>query len=73
MEKIILTFTINAKEYRKAKSWIKKQKEKYGPEVGAIGDRFSYEFIPTSLGDIVYINDGLTKKQKCLTDLKNFG
>jgi hypothetical protein len=64
-----LTFTITTEELKKAKNWISKQKKKYGSEVGTIGDRFSYEFIPTSIGTAIFCNDGLTKESECISEI----
>ena len=71
-EEKTLTFTVDAKELKKAEEWMKKQKEKHGSIVGTIGDRFSYEFIPTGLGVMVYCNDGLSNESECLSDIANW-
>ena len=72
MENKKLEFTIDSESLKKAKSWIKKQKEKHGSNVGAIGDRFSYEFIPTGLGDIIYCNDLLSNERICISNLNDW-
>lgn len=69
---IALTFAIDKKEYKIAKKWMKKQKEKLGPEVATIGDRFSYKFTPTGLGVIVSVIDSLANESKILTNFDNW-
>ena len=58
-----LGFPISEKEDKKIREWINKQTE--GQDFrkasgGAIGGRFHYEFIPTSIGTIGTVIDGLT-------------
>ena len=67
-----LTFTIEGKELKKAKKWIKKQKEKHGDRVGTIGDRFSYVFTQTGLGVIISVQDSLTGEKKVLTNFSTW-
>lgn len=62
-----LIFTIEGKELKAAKKWIKKQKKK-NKKVGTIGDRFSYEFAITGIGIGVSVKDALTGKSKDITD-----
>ena len=67
-----IEFVLEGKELEKAEKWIKKQKKKYGDNVGTIGDRFSYRFIPTGLGCIVCVCDALTGKEKSVSDTSNW-
>lgn len=67
-----LTFTVEADELKVAKKWIKEQMKKHGDSIGTAGDRFSYKFTPTGLGDIVSIVDALTGESKLLTNFDNW-
>ena len=62
-----LIFTIEGKELKSAKKWIKKQKKK-NKKVGTIGDRFVYEFSITGIGIGKSVRDCLTGKSKNITD-----
>jgi len=58
-----LGFPISEKEDKKIREWINKQTEGQDFKTatgGAIGGRFHYEFIPTSIGTIGTVIDGLT-------------
>lgn len=67
-----LKFVVESDELKRAKKWMKEQKEKYGDKVGTVGDRFSYKFTPTGLGVIVSIMDSLTGESKLLTDFTHW-
>ncbi len=67
-----ISFELSEEESEKSRKWIKKQKKKHGENTGTMGDRFSYIFTPTGLGDIVYILDGMTGEKELLTDFNNF-
>lgn len=53
-------FPISEEEDKKIQEWIKLQIEKYPNDAGAIGGRFRYEFIVTSIGVIGTIVDSFT-------------
>jgi len=53
-------FPISEEEDKKIQEWIKLQIEKYPCDTGAIGGRFRYEFIGTSIGVIGTVIDGFT-------------
>ena len=51
----MITFEVSDKEMKDIEKWKKKHiKKKHGGSYysGAIGGRFTYSFIPTSIGDI---------------------
>ena len=53
-------FPISEEESKKIKEWMNKQIEKNPSTGGAIGGRFSYKFIPTGVGTIGIVIDGIT-------------
>ena len=53
-------FPISEEENKKIKEWMNKQIEKNPSTGGAIGGRFSYKFIPTGVGTIGIVIDGIT-------------
>lgn len=53
-------FPISEEEDKNIKEWIKNQQEKNPGIGGAVGGRFTYEFIPTGLGTVGTIIDGFT-------------
>lgn len=59
-KKYYLGFPITEEEHKKINEWIDKQTEKYPGNGGAIGGRFSYEFIPTGVGTAGTIIDSFT-------------
>ena len=59
-EKCHLGFHITKEEHEKINAWIEKQMKKHPGNGGAIGGRFSYEFVPTGIGTSGTIIDGFT-------------
>jgi len=53
-------FPISEEEEKKIHEWMDKQMKKNPSNGGAIGGRFTYEFIPTSIGINGTIRDSLT-------------
>lgn len=53
-------FPISEEEEKKIKEWTRKQMEKNPSNGGAIGGRFTYEFVPTGIGISGTIRDSLT-------------
>lgn len=65
-------FPISEKEDKKIKEWMEKQTEGEDFQTktgGAIGGRFSYHFICTSIGDIGKVKDGVTGEELIFRDL----
>ena len=55
-----LGFPITEEEHKKIKEWIDKQMKKHPGSGGAIGGRFTYEFLPTGVGTAGTIIDSFT-------------
>ena len=55
-----LGFPITKEEHEKINAWIDKQMKKHPGNGGAIGGRFSYEFVPTGIGTSGTVIDGFT-------------
>ena len=53
-------FPITEEEENRIKEWTRKQMEKNPSNGGAIGGRFTYEFVPTGIGISGTIRDSLT-------------
>lgn len=64
-----LGFPISEDENKKINAWIDKQNKKNSNNGGAIGGRFHYEFIPTSIGIIGEITDILTNDKFTFREL----
>ena len=64
-----LGFPISEYENKKINAWIDKQNNKNSNTGGAIGGRFHYEFIPTSIGTIGEITDILTNDKFTFREL----
>ena len=62
-------FPISEDENKKITDWIGEQIKKNPSDAGAIGGRFIYEFIPTSIGTIGIVQDTFTKEQLKFQDL----
>lgn len=65
-------FPISEKEDKKIKEWMEKQTEGEDFQTktgGAIGGRFTYQFICTSIGDIGTVIDGFTGEKFTFRDL----
>jgi len=53
-DKVVLTFEITEKQYKKYKRWRNAKKKKEGElYVGAIGGAYTFCFTPTGIGEIV--------------------
>ena len=55
-------FPISEEEEEKINAWKQEIMKKYPANDGAIGGRFTYKFIPTSLGTIGRIVDGFSEE-----------
>lgn len=53
-------FPISEEEHKKINEWIDEQMKKHPGIGGAIGGRFTYEFLPTGIGTAGTIIDGFT-------------
>jgi hypothetical protein len=53
-------FPISEEEHKKINEWIDEQMKKHPGIGGAIGGRFTYEFLPTSIGTAGTIIDSFT-------------
>ena len=53
-------FPISEEEEKRIKEWTRKQMEKNPSNGGAIGGRFTYQFVPTGIGISGTIKDSLT-------------
>ena len=62
-------FPISENEEKKINEWIEKQMEKNQNTGGAIGGRFSYKFIPTGVGTVGIVIDGITGETFTFSDL----
>ena len=62
-------FPISESEEEKIKEWMTKQLKGHPLNTGAIGGRFRYEFIATSVGTIGNVIDGVTEDKLCFRDL----
>jgi len=62
-----MKFKLKGKELKSAKKFIKKQKKK-DSRIATAGERWTYSFIPSGLGTVVKITDGLLGDTKDLTD-----
>ena len=55
-DKVVLTFEITEKQYKKYKRWRNAKKKKEGElYVGAIGGAYTFCFTPTGIGEIVTV------------------
>ena len=54
-------FPISEEEGRKANEWMNSQREKLPANEGAIGGRFQYIFLPTSIGVVGQVKDTFTE------------
>ena len=62
-------FPISEKEDNKINEWIKNMIEKHPANSGAIGGRFHYEFICTSIGSVGTVVDSFTGEKFTFRDL----
>ena len=62
------TFTLTAEEMARVREW-QETRRKYA---GAIGGQFTYEFTPTSVGDIVRVRDNLVECAAGVLDLTDY-
>lgn len=62
-------FPISEEEDNKINEWIKKQMEKHPGRLGAVGGRFTYEFLPTSIGTAGTVIDSSTGDKFNFQDL----
>lgn len=63
-------FPISEKENERIKNWINNlTKDEVPTKMGAIGGRFSYHFIPTSLGTVGTIMDSITGEKLTFRDI----
>lgn len=60
-----VTFTLSDEQYLRLASWYE---DLPSAPVGAVAGRLTYQFTPTSLGDVVKVVDEVTKQQIDLTD-----
>lgn len=65
-----MNFVLEGKELESASEFIAKHNDEV--YTGAIGDRFSYTFTPTSLGTMVSIRDAISKDSQSITDFDVF-
>lgn len=62
-------FPISEEEDNKIKKWITNMMEKHPANSGAIGGRFRYEFICTSIGSVGTVIDSFTGEKFTFRDL----
>ena len=62
-------FPISEEEDKKINEWIDGQMKKNPSSAGAIGGRFRYEFVPTSIGTIGVVKDIFTDEEFKFQDL----
>ena len=62
-------FPISEEAGKKIKEWIDKQIKKNPSTGGAIGGRFSYKFIPTGIGTVGIVIDGITDETFTFNEL----
>ena len=71
-----ISFVVTEEELEQINAWQEEHINKYhggDAYAGAIGGRFSYKFIPTSIGDIGYVCcDSCKKNKKVKKDEKRF-
>ena len=60
---------LDEKQIKKLAKWIKKKKKKND---GAIGGRYTYEFTPTGLGNIIKVKDNNTEDEIDLTNTEDW-
>lgn len=62
-------FPISEEENKKINKWIEDQMDKNPSTGGAIGGRFQYEFLPTGIGTIGTVIDGITGEKFTFQEL----
>lgn len=61
----MITFEITDEEEKLIESWKKLQRKKDDTQY-TLGERWGYKFIPTGLGTLVYLIDGVTGEEYCV-------
>jgi hypothetical protein len=66
-----MDFTLTNKQKEKIKAWMDSipNPDEY---TGAIGGRFSFIFIPTSIGTVVIVTDSISKTELDATDYESW-
>jgi len=66
-------FRLDPDQARRADEWIRAQQRRKRPtDPPATGERFSYRFVPTSIGTVVKVRDELTGEELDLSDYENW-
>jgi hypothetical protein len=61
-------FELTDEEDKRAKEWMRAQREEHPSESAAIGGRFTFTFTPTGIGVFAYVKDAATGESLWLNE-----